>query len=238
MACRPTFLILDPHSFRHNGPAQFTKDFFKFFIIGNLGFLRKLQKNGFWWKMKKKQFSAIFPKSQIAKKIETSNTNPTILLYSNFVRNFFVFYTKKTKQFLFFRSQPKFLANISHGACDQIMKKNCSPWSELQFLFYMIWPKWPSEWHVDAHVIFVREFSILALAHLTDKMDPMYIIPKWPSELHDDAHVIFGSSSAHRLDGPHALCIKITVSWPQCQIWKGWFQQFQFWPLEQKSAIF
>ena len=61
----------------------------------------------------------------------------------------------------------------------------------------------------------------LALAQLTDKIDPMYIIPKDRPEPHDDAHVIyflgvtkfvhqgakklffFGSSSAHRQDRPH-----------------------------------
>ena len=31
----------------------------------------------------------------------------------------------------------------------------------------------------------------MALAQLTDKMDPMYIIPKVPPESHNDAHVIF-----------------------------------------------
>ena len=29
---------------------------------------------------------------------------------------------------------------------------------------------------------------------------------------------IFSSSSAHRLDGPHVLCIKMTGSQPQCPI--------------------
>ena len=35
---------------------------------------------------------------------------------------------------------------------------------------------------------------LMALAQLTDKMDPMYIIPKDRPEPHDDAHVIFFSS--------------------------------------------
>ena len=34
-----------------------------------------------------------------------------------------------------------------------------------------------------------------AVAQLTDKMDPMYIIPKDPPEPHDDAHVICFLSS-------------------------------------------
>ena len=67
----------------------------------------------------------------------------------------------------------------------------------------------------------ILDFVILALAQLTDDMDPMYIIPKIPSEPHGDAHVIcflnlskfdhqgpkkqflFCSRSAHRQDGPY-----------------------------------
>ena len=32
---------------------------------------------------------------------------------------------------------------------------------------------------------------LTAVAQLTDKMDPMYVIPKVLSEPHDEAHVIF-----------------------------------------------
>ena len=60
----------------------------------------------------------------------------------------------------------------------------------------------------------------LALAQLTDKMDPMHIIPKVPSEPHNDAHVIFlvfrilatrGQKTAHRQDGPHVYYAKRTA---------------------------
>ena len=52
----------------------------------------------------------------------------------------------------------------------------------------------------------------LALAQLTDEIDPMYIIAKVLSEPYNGAHVIcfFGSSTAHRQDGPHVYYIKMT----------------------------
>ena len=67
----------------------------------------------------------------------------------------------------------------------------------------------------------------MALAQLTDKIDP-YIIPKDRPEPHNDAHVIcfssvsnfghqgpkklffLGSSSAHRQDGPYVYYTKMT----------------------------
>ena len=67
----------------------------------------------------------------------------------------------------------------------------------------------------------------VALAQLTDNMDPMYIIPKELSGPHNDAYVIvflvvpilatrgpknvfFRSSSAHRQDGPQVYYTKMT----------------------------
>ena len=66
----------------------------------------------------------------------------------------------------------------------------------------------------------------MAVAQLTDKMDPMYIIPNVQPEPSNDAHVIFflvfpifttrgptnfflgGSSSAHTQDGPQVYHTK------------------------------
>ena len=63
----------------------------------------------------------------------------------------------------------------------------------------------------------------MAVAQLTDKIDPMYIIPKDRPGPHDDARVflvfpilatrgpkncVFGSSSAHRQDRPHVYYTK------------------------------
>ena len=66
----------------------------------------------------------------------------------------------------------------------------------------------------------------MAVAQLTDKMDPMYVISKVLPEPHDDAHLIFfasfqfwppgaqknaffGSSSAHRQDRPQVYYTKM-----------------------------
>ena len=67
-----------------------------------------------------------------------------------------------------------------------------------------------------------------AVAQLTNKINPMYIIPKDQPEPHNDAHVIyflgvtkfvhlgakklfcFGSSSAHRQDRPQVYYTKMT----------------------------